>query len=137
MAIDLTKLILHTGYDAFKNNNVYTNSFVIGGSYNGVTEKTFNFTLSSAPDIADVQFSAASMQYGPERPSPPANSFIDAGGVLVPASAPISADMLFLVATELTGTTLTFRCFGVTTTSGSGTLTDTTVSWRLVDYSVF
>lgn len=133
MSVDLTKLVLYTGKPAFKNNDIATGSFVIGGSYSGgVNIRTFNVSLSVTPDVADISFSASSL--ATDAGAAPSNGWIESGYVNVPASGS-TGTMPFVISPQLTGSTLTFNCYGVTTVDETGSLTNTTVSWRLVDYS--
>lgn len=54
---DLTKLVMHSGYPGFHNNNEYTGSFTIPGGTitdSGLVIRTATITLDEVPDILDV-----------------------------------------------------------------------------------
>lgn len=142
MSVDLTKLILDSDYPGFHNNTKSTGSFAISGSYTaGVNVKTFQFILDVTPDLSDILFNSSSIElaatYAGGSAITVSNKWVRRGQVIVPASGPSVTSLGFIVSPELNGTTLTFRCYGVNQTVETGTLTSTTVNWRLVDYSVF
>lgn len=138
--LDASKFAFHSLFPGFKNNQAPSGSFVIGGSYApGVNVQTFSFSLGVQPDLSDITFKSASIELGASYASGSAitvsNKWVKRGIVLVPAT--ILGSLGFVIASELVGSTLTFRCYGVNSTTDSGSLTDTTVDWRLIDYSVF
>lgn len=136
--LDASKFAFNSLFPGFKNNRISTGSFVIGGSYApGVNTQTFQATLEVQPDLADISFNAASIEVGTLASTIISNKWVRRGMVLVPASGGSISDLGFVVSPELVGSVLTFRCFGVTSSTPGGTLTNTTVNWRLVDYSVF
>lgn len=138
--LDASKFVFHSSFPGFKNNNRFSDSFTIGGSFSpGVNVQTFNFTLSTQPDLSDISFKSSSIElgatYASGSPITVSNKWVRRGQVIVPAT--VLGTLSFVISSELVGNTLTFRCYGVNQTTDSGTLTNTTVDWRLIDYSVF
>lgn len=139
--LNASKFAFHSLFPGFKNNTISTGSFTIGGSYGpGVNTRTSSATLSVQPDLADILFKSNSIElsanYASGTPIPVSNKWVRRGSIAVPASG-LLGTLYFIVAVELNGTSLTFRCYGVNQTTDTGTLTDTNVDWKLVDYSIF
>lgn len=67
---DLTKLILHSGYPAFKNNGIYTGSIVLPSTSltTNIVEYEFPIFIQSGLDIVDVLFQGPNSSFFP-RPS--------------------------------------------------------------------
>ena len=133
MAVNLTKLALHTGYPAFKNNKVYTGTLTITGNTNdGANTRTFNIALDTQPDLLDVTFRGNSSG-GDNRPT--AAEF-KSGYVWVPSSgfgSPQPWYISYSVGTNSVTVTATYLAQFI----GAETVTDTNFTYRIVDYSVF
>lgn len=139
--LDASKFSFHSLFPGFKNNNRIEGSFVINGSYDpGVNARTFSSTLSVQPDLSDIMYKSGSIEigapYASGTPIVVSNKWVQRGLVAVPASGGLGT-LYFVISPELSGNTLTFRCYGINNTALSGSLTDATVSWRIIDYSVF
>jgi hypothetical protein len=144
--LDLTKLQYHTGYNTFKNNAVYTGSYSISGSTVGGTNiRQFNVTLARQPDIMDVIFSGASDTafegtYGDADPRPDSGWF-KRGAVWVRGdnggAGYVNYPTPWEVYTSLSGLTLTVTLLYSQQFSDGLSLTPATLSYKIVDYSVF
>ena len=138
---DLTKLQSHTGYNTFKNNAVYTGSYSITGStVGGVNTRTFDITLARQPDIMDVIFNGPTDTIFASDPRP-ADGWFKKGPVWVlgnniPAGY-TNYPTPWEVYTSLTGLVLTVTLLYAQQFSDSLTLTPTTLSYKIVDYSIF
>lgn len=138
---DLTKLQYHTGYNTFKNNAVYTGSTSISGSTSGGTNvRTFNVTLARRPDIMDVIFNGATDTVFGSDPRP-AGGWFKKGAVWVRGdnggAGYVNYPTPWLVYTSLNGLVLTITMLYSQTFTPALTLTPTTLSYKIVDYSVF
>ena len=138
---DLTKLQYHTGYNTFKNNAVYTGSYSISGSTNGGTNtRTFNISLTRQPDIMDVIFNGATDTVFSSDPRPAAGWF-KKGAVWVRGdnggAGYVNYPTPWVVYTSLTGLTLTVTLVYSQQFSAALALTPGTLSYKIVDYSVF
>lgn len=138
---DLTKLQYHTGYNTFKNNAVYTGSTSISGSTSGGTNvRTFDVTLARRPDIMDVIFNGATDTVFGSDPRP-ADGWFKKGAVWVRGdnggAGYVNYPTPWLVYTSLNGLVLTITMLYSQTFTPALTLTPTTLSYKIVDYSVF
>jgi len=138
---DLTKLQYHTGYNTFKNNAVYTGSTSISGSTSGGTNvRTFDVTLARRPDIMDVIFNGATDTVFGSDPRP-AGGWFKKGAVWVRGdnggAGYVNYPTPWLVYTSLNGLVLTITMLYSQTFTPALTLTPTTLSYKIVDYSVF
>jgi len=78
MAVDLTKLILHTGYPSFHNDDVYTSSFAISGTMTpGINTRTHDVTVGDGFTIADAMFQGRSAGTDPR----PTNAWFRHGAI--------------------------------------------------------
>jgi hypothetical protein len=141
---DLTKFSLHSDYPAFKNNSVYTGSFVISGTANvGLNTRTATVVLEDTPDFTDILFSGrADSGFGSSASWPdarPSAGWFKQGYVYVRGDGGAFSNYptVWRVNAEFSGATLTItaRCRLDFDTALS--LTSETVTYRLVDYSVF
>lgn len=136
MAVDLTKLVSHSDYPAFKNNSIYTGTCTISGTTSGGTNiKTFSVTLSQAPDLIDILFNGPS-DASDARPSA---GWFRKGYVYVPTNnAGGGNPSAWLITSSMaSSTTLTITATYVQQFSTPETLTSTNFSYRIVDYSIF
>lgn len=146
MTVDLTKLVFHSGYPAFKNNAKYSGSFNIGGvSAGGTNQQTTNVTLAKTPDLVDILFNGPSDThwegtYGDLDPRPSTGWFKqgkiwvrgdNAGAGYTDYPTP------WVITTSLSGLVLTITVTYVQTFSTALVITSTPVYYRIVDYSVF
>lgn len=139
MSVDLTKLVLHTGYDTFKNDTIYTGSFTVSGSTaGGINTRTFTIALGSVPNHYDIVFNGPTDAGGSDPRT--AGAWFKQGYVWVRgdnAGAGYSNyQTAWRVYSAVNGTTLTITLIFSQQFSSSLTLTNTNFSYRLVDYSV-
>lgn len=135
MAVDLTKLVSHSDYPAFKNNTIYTGTLTISGSTAGGTNtKTFTVTLTQAPDMTDILFNGPTGGSDPR----PAGGWFRRGYVWVPTNdAGGGNPSNWLITSSIAGSVVTITAMYVQTFSTVETLTSTNFSYRIIDYSVF
>lgn len=142
MSADLTKLILHSSYPAFKNNNVYTGSFTISGTQvTGANTKTFTVALDDVPDMVDVLFNGPDDDaFSPSTDPRPSDGWFSQGFVYVRGDNSGAGYNNYPTRWELfssiNGKTLTIYAVGLWTATPTLTLTNTVCYYRLVDYSV-
>jgi hypothetical protein len=137
MSADLTKLTLHTGYPAFKNNRIYTGSFTISGTTSGGTNtRTATINLDEAPDLADIVFSGRSTETYTNRPN---NYWFKQGTVEVRGDGGAFTDYAtpWVITSRISGSSIIITATCVQTFTQVLTLTSSTVQYRVVDYSVF
>ena len=133
MAVDLTKLALHTGYPAFKNNREYTGTLTISGSTDdGANTRTFDIELDQEPDLLDITFNGNS-DSGDSRPD---DAEFKSGVIWVPSSGSGNPQPWYL-SYSVNGTTLTITASYLAQFIGAETLTSTPFTYRVADYSVF
>lgn len=137
---DLTKVIIDTTYDAFKNNTIYTGTYQITGTSSGGTNtRSFTITLAN-PDMTDVVFNGPTDTVFSSDPRP-ADGWFKRGAVWVRGdnagagynNYPIPWD----VYTSIAGSIMTVTLLYVQQFSTVLTLTATDMFYRIVDYSVF
>lgn len=142
MAVDLTKLAIHSAYPAFKNNNVYTGSFTISGSAtSGVNTQSTTIALPSAPDLIDIMFQGDSDTafegvYGDTDPRPDGGWF-KKGAIWVNGNAGFDFPTAWIINYRISGNNVIVSATYTQTFTGTTTLTSETVNYRIVDYSVF
>lgn len=139
---DITKLQYHTGYNTFKNNAVYTGSYSISGStVPGTNTRTFDITLARQPDIMDVIFNGQTDTSGFGLDPRPSAGWYKKGAVWLlgnnPGAGYIDYPTPWVVYTSLTGLVLTVTLLYVQQFTPALTLTPTSLSYKIVDYSVF
>lgn len=154
MSVDLTKLLLHTSYPAFKNNTVYTGSFNISGTVGaGANVVSATVALSVAPDLVDIIFNGQGEDaFGSTTdPRPSSAWFKDTGGS---SGSPDTHNLVWVrgdnapaffidyptpwsISSRILGTSLIITATYIQTFPDVLTLTSTPVYYRLVDYSVF
>lgn len=125
---DLTKLVLHTAYPAFMNNNVYTGTFTISGTINeGTNTFTETVQLDAAPDLVDIMFEGAAG--GISRPAGAyfKEGFFDVVGASITWTGFISA--------KISGSTVVITVVVPNQTASSDTVAGTDLNYRIVDYS--
>lgn len=132
---DLTKLVFHSSYKAFKNNRIYAGSFNISGSVGGgINIRTHTVSLDQAPVLVDVLFNGPTNEYIRR----PAGGWTRWGEVAVPVSYPDTATdtTIWVISYRVSGSNLIFTAYNVQQFDETGTLTSTPVNYRIVDYSV-
>jgi hypothetical protein len=139
MSVDLTKLVFHSNYNAFKNNREYTGTLTISGTTSGgVNLKEFTVELDTAPDLLDISFQGNSDPvFDPFDPRPD-DGWFKQGAVYVPTNnAGGGNPSKWTITTSLSGTTLTISATYIQQFTTAETLTSTNFSYKIVDYSVF
>lgn len=137
--IDLTKVIFDSRKPAFKNNNIYTGTITLGGSWTpGYNIQTFNVTLAEIPDMTVNTFQAPTDWLGSD-PRPDQFWFKDGyawvrgdNGGAGYTNYPVP----FRIYVAILGTTATITCTSVNQTATTLGLTSTVVHYRIIDYSV-
>lgn len=138
---DLTKTILNTSTNAFKNSNIYTGSFTISGTTSpGLNSKTFQITLNAAPDLTDVQFNGPTA-FGAGVDARPAGGWFKSGAIWVRGddggAGYTNEPTSWRVYTAVNGTIMTVTLVYSQQFIANLVLTSTTFYYRVVDYSVF
>ena len=138
MSADLTKLILHSDYPAFKNNSIWTGTLTISGSTSGGTNvRTFTINLSRTPDMADIVFNGPTDLVFGSDPRPSAGWF-KRGIVWVPTNnAGGGNPSAWVITSSVAGTVVTVTATYTQQFTTGETLTSTNFSYRIIDYSVF
>jgi hypothetical protein len=141
MTVDLTKLVFHSGYPAFKNNNRFSGSFnITGSSAGGTNQRTETVNLSFTPDMTDIIFNGPTDTVFSSDPRP-STGWFKQGAVWVlgnnAGAGYTDYPTPWVITSKLTGQLLTITATYVQTFSDALTLTSTTVYYRIVDYSVF
>lgn len=139
--IDLTKVLFDSRDSAFKNNNVYTGSFVIAGVWPpGYQTQTHAVTLLALPDLIVATYQAPTDNSGANQDPRPNTVWFKDGTAWVRgdnAGAGYSNfGVPFKLHTEIIGNTATIVGTSVNQTASTLTLTATTVYYRIIDYSV-
>lgn len=141
-ADDLTKLVLLSENPAFKNQNLYTGSFVISGSTNGggITQRSFNRALTREPDLLSVLFNGPTDTIFGSDPRPGTAWFKD-GYIWVLGTnvgdGYIDYPLPFKPEVRIDGSSATIILTTVQQFTSVLSLTPTTFYYRLRDYSVF
>lgn len=138
---DLTKLILHSTYPAFHQNNIYTGSVTIPATAiagGGLISYSFNVSLDETPDLTEILFNGNNT--GPlgtlDRPAngwfKPGMSRIVQGGTQSATPDQFEWDL----ATTITGNVLTITFLYPKQYIATFTPTAAqTVYYRVIDYS--
>jgi hypothetical protein len=136
---DLKKLLIHSAYPAFKNNEIYTGTLTISGTtVEGTNVKTFNVALNSTPDLVDIIFNGPAA-FGGVSDLRPADGWFKQGAIYVRGDGAGYANYPtpWVINSHLVGSQLTITAYFVQQFTTALTLTDTNFSYRLVDYSAF
>lgn len=138
MSTDLTKLALHTAYDAFKNNAIYTGTLTISGStVEGTNVQTFTVTLTQTPDMTDIVFNGPTDTVFSNDPRP-SDGWFKRGAVWIPTNdAGGGNPSRWVLSSSISGTTVTITATYVQQFTTGETLTATNFSYRIIDFSVF
>lgn len=141
MAIDLSKIVKGSNYPGFENTNKWSGSFTLGGTCTDRMKTiTSTVNLSTSPDLLDVVISGRRYYTGVS--SRPDNAYfkvlastMDDGLIGVPGS---DHEVPFIVTYSLSGSILTFTAIKPAEqySYSSQILTDTTVYYRIIDYTV-
>lgn len=139
--IDLTKVMFDSREGAFKNNNVYTGSFVIAGSWvPGYQTVTHTVTLGAVPDMVTVTYQAPTDNSGANQDPRPNTVWFKDGTAWVrgdnAGAGYTNYGVPYKLHTEINGNTATIVCSSVNQTATTLALTATTVYYRIIDYSV-
>lgn len=130
MAVDLTKLALHTGYPAFHNLRVYTGAVTLSGQVSeGLNTRIFTIPLGAAPNILDVILNGPSTGLSTDRPH---NGWFKEGYVEAPTSAFGST---WFITQQIVGNNLVITCVFPQQFAGTSTVTPTDINYRIVDYA--
>lgn len=140
---DLTKLIAHSSYPAFKNMSEYTGSFDISGTIvPGVNVRSYFFDLPYVPAIEDIVFSGRGEQ-GFSSPDfgtnpRPSGTWFKEGAVFVrgdnAGDGYINEGTMWVINASINGKQLTITAICVIQFYATLTLTTETVQIKLVDY---
>lgn len=146
MTVDLSKLVMHSNYPAFKNNTEYTGFFTISGTTaGGVNQVTTTVPITTAPDLCDVLFNGASDThwegtYGDIDPRPDGGWF-KRGSIWVRGdnggAGYVDYPTPWVITSKIQGTNLIITATYVQQFAAALTLTSTLGLYKLVDYSVF
>ena len=142
--LDLTKIQSTSLNQGFKNNDEFSGSFTIDGSFNGGSKIiTKTITLPNDTDIADIIFKGRSdggFAFSTDNPRPN-GAWFKAGLVFVrgdDAGAGYSNyPVPFRVYASISGNQLTLMAAAFKQFIANLTLTSETVEYKIVDYSVF
>lgn len=136
MTVDLTKLIMHSGYNAFKNSTIYTGTLTISGSTAaGTNIRTFIVGLNAVPDLTDISFNGPVSPYDTLRP---ANGWFKQGSIGVPTNNAGGGNPSgWTLYSSISGSNLIVTALYVQQFTTVEALTATDFSYRLIDYSVF
>ena len=131
---DLTKIVFHSQYPAFKNNRIYTGTLTISGSTNaGSNTRTFTVTLDKAPDLIDVVFNGPTDTVYNSDPRP-STAWFKVGAVWTPTSG-FGTPAPWTINYRINGLTVVITANYVQQFTGSETITSTDFNYRIVDYS--
>lgn len=142
--VDLTKLQSTTTVPAFKNNDEFSGSFTIDGSYNsGSKVITKQITLPNGTDIADIIFQGrADGGFVIPTDDPRPNDAWFKRGVVYARVDDAGAGytnypMPFLISASISGNTLTISATSFKQFIANLTITPEVVNYKIIDYSVF
>lgn len=138
---ELEKTSYHTGYNAYKNNYVYTGSYSISGSTSsGANVKSFTVQLRAAPDLLEVTYNGPTDTVFGSDPRP-ADAWFKQGPVWVrgdnAGAGYTNYPTPWTVYSSISGDVLTITMIYIQQFSSSLTLTSTPMYYRIVDYSIF
>lgn len=125
---DLTKLVLHTAYPAFMNNNVYEGTFTISGDIDeGTNTFTHTVQLDATPDLVDIMFEGAAGGI-----SRPAGAYFKEGFFDVEGA---SITWTGFISSKIDGDTVVITVVVPNQTATPDTVAGTDLNYRIVDYS--
>ena len=128
MLVDLTKLILDSDYNSFKNNYIYTGTITISGTTSpGANVITHTVTLTSVPDMIDIVFGG---------PSWFKQGVITVLGTDIP-NGYNNYPTNWVITSSINGVTLTITYTFIQQFIANLALTPVNFGYRLIDYSVF
>lgn len=141
MQPDLSQVILHSNYPAFKNNTDYDGFFTISGvTAGGLNQQSTVINLDTAPDLIDITFNGPTDTVFSSDPRP-GDAWFKQGAVWVrgdnPGAGYTNYPTPWVVYSSITGTQLTITVQYVQQFTAALTLTSTLAYYKLVDYSVF
>ena len=138
MTVDLTKLQLHTSYNAFKNNTISTGTLTIDGStVEGTNTRTFIVTLDQAPDMTDIVFNGLTDIISGDDPRP-SDGWFKRGAVYAPTDdAGGGNPAQWIINSSITGAVVTITALYSKQFTTAEVMTSTDFSYRIIDYSVF
>lgn len=133
--VDLTKLVMHSAYPAFKNNNVFTDTFNISGTITGgVNLRSVTLNLPFTPDIADIVIGE-----GGEYSKEIGDSFYGASRIIsIPGTGTITPGTIntpWAIGSRISGNSLIVTAYNIHQVDETVTLTSTPISVRVIDYS--
>lgn len=139
--IDLTKVLLDSGYPAFKNNTIYTGSFTISGTCPpGYSQSTYAVALSEQPDMWASLFNGPTDDLFGNDPRP-ASGWFRNGYIWVHGSNPGDGypdyTIPYNIGAQVFGSSIVIVASTVNQTATTFTLVSTNFSYRIIDYSVF
>lgn len=139
--LDLSRAQYHTGYNAYKNDNVYTGTYSITGSTNaGTNTRTFQVTLREIPDLLEIAFNAPTDTVFSSDPRP-SNGWFKNGVAWVrgdnAGAGYTNYPTGWIPYTSINGNVLTVTLINVQQFTPSLTLTPTDLLYRITDYSIF
>lgn len=139
--LDLAKTQYHTGYNAYKNDNVYTGSYDITGSTSGGTNiRTTTVTLREIPDLLEVTFNGATDTVFGSDPRP-SDGWFKQGAIWVrgdnAGAGYVNYPTPWTVYSSISGNVLTITMINVQQFTPTLTLTATPLYYRIVDYSIY
>lgn len=138
MTVDLSKLVMHSNYPAFKNNNIFTGTLTIpaGNTAGGLNNRSFTINLSVTPDLTDIVFNGpANVGSFDPRPS---GGWFKQGYIWVPTNNAGGGNPSgWKITTTISGTSVGVVATYVQQFTTVETLTATNFSYRIIDYSVF
>lgn len=142
MAVDLTKLKSTSLAPAFKNNDESAGSFVIGGSFNTISKiVTKTISLPDGTDEVDIMFRGrADGGFSIPTNNPRDNDGWFKRGVVYVRSdggGLTNYPMPFNITARVKNNILTIEAVSFKQFVANMTLTDETVHYRVLDYSVF
>lgn len=136
--IDLTKLQLHTGYDGFKNNAIYTGTLTISGAtVEGTNTRTFTVTLNQTPDLTDIVFNGPTDTIGGNDPRPSTGWFKRGSVWAITDNAGGGNPARWVITSSFSGVTVTITATYSKQFSTAEVMTSTDFSYRIIDYSAF
>lgn len=130
MGIDLTKIIQHSSFPAFANNNIYTGTLSISGSWaRGLNTRTWNIALTKNPDLMDMYF------IGPGADGRPSTAMFRSGQGRISVPTAGGTSIWDLSYTMTSPTNLQIRAYTTNQGTSAHAITSTSFTYRFVDYS--
>jgi hypothetical protein len=137
---DLSKLVSHSGYPAFKNDKEYTGSFNISGSATaGTNTRTSTVNLDQAPDLCDVILNGRAVPFvGVARNSNGWFKLNNNNTIAVNSNGFLTNfDTFWVITYRISGSSVIFTATYTQTFDGTQNLAATPVNYKIIDYSVF